>query len=99
MRCQGFVFKPLRNTAECSKAGKELKNCLGAWESFDSAIVSVSNDGEIVAAIEVWDNAITQAHAYDNNSIESVPGLPDAINEWARQNRLHFAPTALIGFE
>lgn len=86
----GFTFKFLRNTAECFKAGKALKNCLKSWDCFDSAIVTVSNDGEIVAAIAVWGNSISQAHTYDNNCIESFPGLAEATAKWAKQNELVF---------
>jgi len=86
----GFTFKFLRNTAECFKAGKALKNCLKSWDCFDSAIVTVSNDGEIVAAIAVWGNSISQAHTYDNNRIESFPGLAEATAKWAKQNELVF---------
>lgn len=85
-----FTFKHLRNTAECFKAGKALKNCLKSRDCFDSAIVTVSNDGEIVAAISVWGNSISQAYSYENNSIESVPGLAETIAEWAKQNGLVF---------
>lgn len=84
----GFTFKPIDNTSECLKVGKELKNCLKGWESCDSAVVAVMMKNEIVAAIEICDDSIVQAHTYDNGRIDEIENLPEAIEEWARRGKM-----------
>ncbi len=86
----GFAFKPLKNTSECFRAGKELKNCLKSWDSYDAAIITVSQSKEIVAAIAVKESKITQAYSYDNNGLDQVPGLKAAVDKWAQRNALVF---------
>ena len=87
----GFTFKLLRNTSECFRAGRELNNCLQSWESFGSPVITVSQANEIVAAIEISDNTVTQAYSYENLSIDHVFGLSAAIEKWAKQNKITFS--------
>lgn len=92
----GFSFKPLRNTSECFKAGKELRNCLRGWESHDSVVIAVVYENELVAAFEIWNNTIAQAHTYKNGSIDEIEGLPEAIEKWAQRNKVSCSTEELI---
>lgn len=92
----GFAFKPLRNTSECFKVGKELRNCLGGWESYDSMVIAVIFQNDVVAAFEIWDKAIAQAHTYKNGSIDEIEGLPAAIEAWAKRNQISCSTKELI---
>lgn len=92
----GFTFKPLRNTSECFKAGKELRNCLRDWESHDSVVIAVVYENELVAAFEIRNNAIVQAHTYKNGSINKIEGLPEAIDKWAQRNKVSCSMEELI---
>lgn len=92
----GFTFKPLRNTSECFKAGKELRNCLRGWESHDSVVIAVVFENELVAAFEIWNNSVAQAHTYRNGSIDEIEGLPEAIDKWAQHNGISCSTKELI---
>lgn len=92
----GFAFRPLRNTSECFKAGKELRNCLRGWESHDSVVIAVVFANELVAAFEIWNNAVAQAHTYENGSIDEIEGLPEAIDKWAQRNGVSCSTKELI---
>lgn len=92
----GFAFKPLRNTSECCKAGKELQNCLVGWESHDSAVITVAFEDELIAVFEIYNNAISQAHTYKNGNIDEIEGLPEAIDKWAQRNKVSCSAEELI---
>ena len=87
----GFSFKTLKNTAECFRAGEDLNNCLRTWQSYYPSVVGVSRAAETVAAIEIVDNTITQAYSYENDDIDSVRGLPEAIGKWAHLNGIRWS--------
>ena len=86
----GFTFRLLKNTYECTKAGQELNNCLANWESYNSNIVVVSKRGKTVAAIEIDEDRIIQAHTYRNGDIREVEELPEAIRIWKEKSGIHY---------
>jgi len=92
MNCtiDGFCFKVLRNTAECSNVGKELNNCLANMDFISCIIVSVSLDGRVLAAIRIYDAKIIEARVYNNGDIDEVDGLCEAISKWAERNEIKF---------
>lgn len=89
-RCEldGFVFKPLYNTAHCFKTGKELQNCLQEWNCYNSIIIAIYLKEEVIAAFEIWRGKIEQAHTYKNGRIDEIEGLPEAIEKWAKINKI-----------
>ena len=86
----GFTFRMLKNTCGCLKVGRELHNCIVDWESYDSNIVVVSKSGKTVAAIEIDEDRIIQAHTYRNGDIREVEELPEAIRIWKEKSGIHY---------
>lgn len=81
----------MRNTAECFQAGKSFWEHLRHQKSDDAVAVTVSSADEMLAVIEIRDNAM---HAYTSIgyfievSMDEFEGLPEAIVKWAKQNHI-----------
>lgn len=80
----GYDFFWLRTSKDYVTASNELDNCLGSWSPEDSPVICVKKDDEYVAAIEVNDGKIIQAHGYDNCSIRSDEELYNAYKIWMK---------------
>ena len=87
-RIDGYSFVRLRNSKEYITAGKELQNCLGVWERFDTDVYVISKAGKYVAAVEISDDVITQAYTYQNGEIREDHELFSAFCTWKEQNVL-----------
>ena len=85
----GYNFFWLRTSKDYVIASNELDNCLGSWSPGDSTVVCVKKGDEYVAAIEVNDGKIIQAHGYDNCSIRSDEELYNAYKIWMKTFSLH----------
>jgi len=88
-KINGYDFFWLRTSKDYVIASKELDNCLGSWSPGDSPVVCVKKGDEYVAAIEVNDGKIIQAHGYDNCSIRSDEELYNAYKIWMKTFSLH----------
>lgn len=51
---------------------------------------------KLIAVLEIWNNAIAQAHTYENGSIDEIEGLPEAIDKWAQRNGVSYSIKELI---
>lgn len=91
-----FSFRCLRNTGECFNAGKDLDNCLTEWQSQDNAVVTVSINENMAAAIELESGRVRQAYIYRNCSINEMPGLTESIRKWSQTNHINFNPYDFI---
>ena len=78
-----YQFKRLKNSGDSVKAGRDLNNCLSKWQYFENNVYGICKQGKYVAAVEVMDKIILQAHAYSNKTISQDPYLRKAFDEWA----------------
>ena len=78
----GFSFCWLRNSNDYAIASEHLQNCLDEWKSYYAPVVGVLKREQYVAAIEVFQGCVVQAHGYDNRSLESDPALNEAFKKW-----------------
>lgn len=87
-----FEFYWLKTTADYTKAGVALDNCLSEWSLWNCPVMGVRKNGRIVAAIEVSKNTVVQAKSAQNKSLDRVPGLRAACEKWYAKNRLKDDP-------
>lgn len=82
----GYSFRRLKNSMEFLRAGKELKNCLVHWQFFQNNVYGMIDNGEYVAAVEIKDNVIIQAHTYCNGDISGNHSIKQAFDIWKNRN-------------
>ena len=82
----GYSFRRLKNSMEFLRAGKELKNCLVHWQFFRNNVYGMIDNGEYVAAVEIKDNVIIQAHTYCNGDISGNHSIKQAFDIWKSRN-------------
>lgn len=82
----GYSFRRLKNSMEFLQAGKELKNCLVHWQFFQNNVYGMIDNGEYVAAVEIKDNVIIQAHTYCNGDISGNHSIKQAFDIWKNRN-------------
>ena len=82
----GYSFRRLKNSMEFLQAGKELKNCLADWQFFQNNVYGMIDNGEYVAAVEIKDNVIIQAHTYRNGDISGNHSIKQAFDIWKNRN-------------
>ena len=82
----GYSFRRLKNSMEFLQAGKELKNCLADWQFFRNNIYGMIDNGKYVAAVEIKDNVIIQAHTYRNGDISGNHSIKQAFDIWKNRN-------------
>lgn len=82
----GYSFRRLKNSMEFLQAGKELKNCLADWQFFRNNVYGMIDNGKYVAAVEIKDNVIIQAHTYRNGDISDDQNLKKAFDVWKTRN-------------
>lgn len=85
-RIDGYSFIRLCNSKEYSTAGKELRNCLGDWEMFEGSVYGISKGGKYVAAVEIKDGVILQAHTYRNGEMNANQALFSAFSIWKERS-------------
>ena len=83
-----FEFFWLKTTTDYTHVSMVLHNCLRDWSFWDSPVIGVRKDGEIVAAIEVDGTAVVQAFSARNGMLDKVPGLSAAYVKWFAKNQL-----------
>ena len=84
----GYSFRRLKNSMEFLRAGKELKNCLVHWQFFQNNVYGMIDNGEYVAAVEIKDNVIIQAHTYCNGDISGNHSIKQAFDIWKSRNSM-----------
>lgn len=82
----GYSFRRLKNSMEFLQAGKELKNCLADWQFFRNNVYGMIDNGKYVAAVEIKDNVIIQAHTYRNGDISGNHSIKQAFDIWKNRN-------------
>ncbi len=82
----GYSFRRLKNSMEFLQAGKELKNCLADWQFFRNNVYGMIDNGKYVAAVEIKDNVIIQAHTYCNGDISGNHSIKQAFDIWKNRN-------------
>lgn len=82
----GYSFRRLKNSMEFLQAGKELKNCLADWQFFRNNVYGMIDNGKYVAAVEIKDNVIIQAHTYRNGDISGNHSIKQAFDIWKTRN-------------
>lgn len=82
----GYSFRRLKNSMEFLRAGKELKNCLAGWQFFRNNVYGIMDNGKYVAAVEVKNNVIIQAHIYRNGDISDNHSIKQAFDIWKSRN-------------
>ena len=87
-RIGDYSFKRLRNSKEYIAAGKELQNCLGTWERFDGDVYVILKASKYVAAVEINNGIIIQAHTCQNGEIREDRELFSAFCTWKGRNAL-----------
>lgn len=73
---------------EFLRAGKELKNCLADWQFFRNNVYGMIDNGKYVAAVEIKDNVIIQAHTYRNGDISDNCSIKQAFDVWKSRNSM-----------
>lgn len=71
---------------EFLQAGRELKNCLADWQFFRNNVYGMIDNGKYVAAVEIKDNVIIQAHTYRNGDISGNHSIKQAFDIWKNRN-------------
>ena len=84
----GYSFRRLKNSMEFLRAGKELKNCLADWQFFRNNVYGMIDNGKYVAAVEIKDNVIIQAHTYRNGDISDNCSIKQAFDVWKSRNSM-----------
>ncbi len=84
----GYSFRRLKSSAEYLQAGKELENCLTNWSWFNNNVYGITKNNKYVAAVEVENHTIIQAHTYRNGDISENKNLKKAFDIWRSRNRL-----------
>lgn len=84
----GYSFRRLKNSMEFLQAGKELKNCLADWQFFRNNVYGMIDNGKYVAAVEIKDNVIIQAHTYRNGDISDNCSIKQAFDVWKSRNSM-----------
>lgn len=87
-RIGGYSFARLCNSKEYMTAGEDLCNCLENWKMFIGNVYGVLRGGKYVAAIEIADQSIIQAHTYRNGRIDKDKELFSAFSIWKKRNGL-----------
>lgn len=82
----GYSFRRLKNSMEFLQAGRELKNCLADWQFFRNNVYGMIDKGKYVAAVEIKDNVIIQAHTYRNGDISGNHSIKQAFDIWKNRN-------------
>lgn len=82
----GYSFRRLKNSMEFLQAGRELKNCLADWQFFRNNVYGMIDNGKYVAAVEIKDNVIIQAHTYRNGDISGNHSIKQAFDIWKNRN-------------
>ena len=82
----GYSFRRLKNSMEFLQAGNELKNCLTGWQFFRNNVYGMIDNGKYVAAVEIKDNVIIQAHTYRNGDISGNHSIKQAFDIWKNRN-------------
>ena len=73
---------------EFLRAGKELKNCLDDWQFFRNNVYGIMDNGKYVAAVEIKDNVIIQAHTCRNGDISDNRSIKQAFDVWKSRNSM-----------
>lgn len=84
----GYSFKRLKNSMEFLQAGRELNNCLVNWQFFRNNVYGIMDHGKYVAAIEIKDNVIIEAHTYRNGDISDNHSIKQAFDIWKNKNSM-----------
>ena len=87
-RINGYSFRRLKNSMEFLRAGKELKNCLDDWQFFRNNVYGIMDNGKYVAAVEIKDNVIIQAHTCRNGDISDNRSIKQAFDIWKSRNSM-----------
>lgn len=87
-RIDGYSFIRLSNSKEYVTAGNELQNCLRNWEWFRGNVYGVVKSGKYVAAIEIVNGTVIQAHTYRNGEMDEDKQLFSAFSIWKERNGL-----------
>lgn len=87
-RINGYSFRRLKNSMEFLRAGKELKNCLDDWQFFRNNVYGIMDNGKYVAAVEIKDNVIIQAHTCRNGDISDNRSIKQAFDVWKSRNSM-----------
>lgn len=85
-----YRFKWLKNTAEATKAGIELDNCLGEWDGNRNSVAVVLRGREYLAAIEVEKDTVIQFLGKSNEPIEEDSELYAVIQKWIKNFSFKF---------
>lgn len=83
-----FEFSWLKTSTDYKEAGEALNNCLTSWERDNYPVVCVRRGGKIIAALEIRDDFVYQAHTANNCSLSKEPGLLKAYYKWHFKNNL-----------
>ena len=73
---------------EFLRAGKELDNCLTDWQFFRNNVYGIMENGKYVAAVEVKNNVIIQAHINHNGEISDDHSINQAFDIWKSRNSM-----------
>ena len=84
----GYSFRRLKNSMEFLRAGKELENCLDDWQFFRNNVYGIMENGKYVAAVEIKDNVIIQAHTCRNGDISDNRSIKQAFDIWKSRNSM-----------
>lgn len=85
-RIDGYSFRRLRNSMEFLQAGKDLHNCLIHWQLFKNNVYGIKKNRKYVAAVEIKDRVILQAHTYRNGNISDDDPFKKAFDVWKSRN-------------
>lgn len=83
-----FEFSWLKTSTDYKEAGEALNNCLSSWERENYPVVCVRRGGKIIAAMEIRDDFVYQAHTANNCSLSKEPDLLKAYYKWHFKNNL-----------
>ncbi len=83
-----FEFSWLKTSSDYREAGEALNNCLSSWEKENYPVICVRKGGKIIAALEIRDDFVFQAHTANNCGLSKEPDLLKAYYKWHFKNNL-----------
>lgn len=84
----GYSFRRLKNSMEFLQAGKDLENCLARWKFFQNNVYGIIKNGKYIAAVEIKDQVIIQAHTHRNGNISDDHNLKKVFDIWKRKHSI-----------